>query len=619
MQFLFLDFETYWSDDYTLKKMTPIEYVMDPRFEALGCAFGVLGDRVTAPKPDVWFDGPQLPGLFKSIDWGQTYAISHNALFDMLVLSARYGVRPKMYGDTLSMARNWIQHSTGRVSLDACSKFLGFGDKMLTVTKTKGISYEVLRRMPELHKEVQEYAIDDMGKCRSIFLHLMNDGFPPRELRVIDWVVKMAAQPTLEFDPLLLAEHLAEVKAAKAALLERAGLDNRDNLMRDSALAAMLLFAGATPPMKISKATGKEQFAFAKTDKEFTALLDHESEDVQAIVAARLGHKSTIEETRTERLIKIAQVSPQVPVPLKYSGAHTHRFSGDWSINLQNLRRGGKLRKALRAPKGHVIVSVDASQIEARFNATLSKQFDLMEQFRQGQDVYAKFAETIYHYPIDKKLHPVERFVGKTGILSLGYGSSGPVFQNMCRVQSDGKVLLTDSEASSIVHLYRNSYRQIVLDWDYADKVVLPAISSGSVIGNWGPIEVRQYKLCLPNGNYLRYRDLHSEWIGTRLQWMFMRGQVPIHTYGAKLVENVIQALAFVHIVDVALKVMDMTDGMLWPAHQVHDELLYVVDEKLAQQVAALVKAEMAKSPVWMPDAPLAAESAIGPTYGDTK
>ena len=116
-----------------------------------------------------------------------------------------------------------------------------------------------------------------------------------------------------------------------------------------------------------------------------------------------------------------------MPVPFKYSGAHTHRFSGDWSINLQNLPRDSELRKALRAPKGKVVVAVDTSQIEARINAMLSGQKDLVDAFREGRDVYCEFATVIYGRQITKA-DKVERFVGKTAVLSLGYGSGAAAF-----------------------------------------------------------------------------------------------------------------------------------------------------------------------------------------------
>ena len=61
------------------------------------------------------------------------------------------------------------------------------------------------------------------------------------------------------------------------------------------------------PPMKVSPTTGKDTYAFSKTDEEFKALLEHENVNVQAVVAARLGMRSTIEETRTERFIEIGQ------------------------------------------------------------------------------------------------------------------------------------------------------------------------------------------------------------------------------------------------------------------------------------------------------------------------
>lgn len=638
MEPLFLDFETYWSDDYSLKKMTPVEYIQDPRFEALVCSF-VNGDGTSRE----WVDGPDLPAKFASIPWDSTYLVSHNALFDALILSFRYGIYPKMYGCTLSMARNWISHMTGSVSLEACAKFFGMPPKWQTVSKTKGVSFEMLKSMPELHRETGDYAVDDAEKCRQIFIRIMADGFPRRELDVINMVVRMAARPAFTLDQTALAEHLANVRREKQELLEKAQLVRSDpgkeeldgarsNLLSDNIFAGMLLNLGVIPPMKKSKANpDKEAYAFAKTDKEFTALAEHPNPMVQTLVAARLGHKSTLEETRSERLLAISKIVELAPVPLKYSGAHTHRFSGDWKINLQNLLRGGKLRYAMKAPKGKKVVSVDASQIEARFNAVLSQQWDLVDQFRRGIDVYADFASSIYQHPVSKDSHPKQRFVGKTGVLSLGYGASPPVFQNMCRVQ--GGVQLTDSEATSVVYLYRQRYKQIVANWDYADRIVLPMMAGLTpdaqrlIQGTdpaswsaWGPVGIMKNALLLPSGNRLRYRDLHQEPMPNgRAQWIYMRGPMFHHVYGAKLVENGIQALAFAHIIEVALRVVRLTNGFLWPAHQVHDELIYIVDDAIAEKVRDLVTHEMAVPPEWMQNAPLAAEGHIGQSYGDVK
>jgi DNA polymerase len=401
--------------------------------------------------------------------------------------------------------------------------------------------------------------------------------------------------------------------------------------MSDQQLAAKLLFLGVQPPTKISRTTGKEAFAFAKTDKEFTALLEHPKPMVQALVAARLGHKSTLEETRTERLLSISRSVEQMPVPLKYSGAHTHRFSGDWKINLQNLVRGSEIRRAFKAPRDHVVVSVDASQIEARFNATVAGQTDLMEAFRQGRDVYAEFAQDIYGYEITKETFPDERFVGKTGILSLGYGSSWPVFQNMCRVK--GGVTLPDGAAAQVVTVYRARYHMIQELWKTAHQSIIPRLASsrqtdfaellppGQSDGwnMWGPAQVLANALLLPNGNRLRYMNLRAENHDGQWNWLYERSEQTFKLYGAKLVENLIQALAFVHIMEVALRVKHLTNGMLMPAHQVHDELIYVVHAGIAGMVRDLVVKEMSTPPSWLPKAPLAAEGHIGESYGNVK
>lgn len=629
---VWLDFETFFSEEYSLRKMTPIEYILDPRFEALGCAF-VLADGTST-----WVDGPDLPWFFENgLDLSDLLVVSHNANFDALILARRFNVYPLMYGDTLSMARNWLSHALSSHSLENISKHYGMPAKWDTTKRFKGMSLAMIKTVPELYAELKGYAIDDAQKCRQLFIRWMAEGFPPTEMEVIDWVVRMVTQPQLEFDRGALATYLAEVKAKKQALLDAAFLDkeNLSSIMSDAQLATKLLMLGVCPvPMKTSKTTGKQAYAFAKTDKEFQALREHEEPMVQALVEARLGHKSTIEETRTERLLAISNFTISAPVPLKYSGAHTHRFSGDWKINLQNLQRGGKLRYALKAPKGKIVVAIDASQIEARFNATLAGQADLIEQFRRGEDVYAIFAYDIYGYTVDKYKFPRERFVGKTGILSLGYGSSPPVFQNMCRVQ--GQVNLTDAEATSIVMIYRQKMKQIVANWKHAGNVILPRMAGvageaedivdsifGGDPGNWqawGPLAITRQAIILPDGNRLRYRDLRREFdreFGT--QWVFMRGSATHRIYGAKLVENVIQALAFVHIKQVAMRVRKMTEGLLLPAHQVHDELIYVVDENLAEQVSRLVVDEMSKAPEWMPHVPLAAEAHIGPSYGAAK
>src|SRR5262245_15072842 len=132
MKRLWLDFETFWSDEYTLQGkngLTSIEYIVDQRFEALGSAF-IHEDGWAC-----WVDGPNLPAFFATIDWSDTMAISHNALFDMLILAIRYRIWPKMNGCTCEMARNHLAALTNRFGLKTVCELYGMPPKWETVNK----------------------------------------------------------------------------------------------------------------------------------------------------------------------------------------------------------------------------------------------------------------------------------------------------------------------------------------------------------------------------------------------------------------------------------------------------------------------------------------------------
>ena len=94
-------------------------------------------------------------------------------------------------------------------------------------------------------------------------------------------------------------------------------------------------------------------------------------------------------------------------------------------MNLQNLPRDrtrSNLRAELVAPPGYKIISADLAPIQARIVACLCKQQDLVEQFRNGDDVYALFASRLFGLVVTKQTYPDMRWIGKTAILGLGYG-----------------------------------------------------------------------------------------------------------------------------------------------------------------------------------------------------
>jgi hypothetical protein len=392
---------------------------------------------------------------------------------------------------------------------------------------------------------------------------------------------------------------------------------------------------GCEPPTKISLVTGKEAYAFAKTDQDFLDLEEHENPAVQALVAARLGHKSTIAETRTERLLAISRLSwPNVPhtskpppalmpVPLRYAGAHTHRLSGDWKLNLQNLPKyerspEGKLvpaplRRALIAKKGKSVIAVDASQIEARLVAWFCQQEDLLKQFAAGEDVYANFATQLYGYPVGKQVPGTERerFIGKTVILGAGYGMGWVKFQRTVRIASGGQIDLDDIAALDVVKAYRATYPMIPTMWNKLAMIIESTLYGGAP-EKIHPVSFEQQEIVLPSQLRLFYCNLRRE----SDQWVFEYGGRTKRLYGGALLENIIQALARIHVMDAALR---LRRRGLQLALQAHDELVYVVPDNDVGPTKQILLEEMRRCPTWATNLPLDAEVKCGPNYGDLK
>lgn len=334
MKQIVLDFESYYDQDYSLRKMTPVEYILDPRFELIGCAVKEGHGK------SFWLTEPELITYLAGLP-EKVVLISHNALFDMSLLAWRYDYVPTLMVDTMGLARAWYGHKLRSVALSMVAAFLGVGAKGTTVHKVQGMGLAAIKAAG-FYEEYAQYSLNDADLCWQIYRKIVDEGFPANEIMVMDTVLRCAVKPKFVLNQTLLAEHLHATLEAKAALLAKCGVVTKADLMSNDKFADALRGLGVEPPRKISLTTGLETYAFAKTDYEFIDLEEHDNPDVQALVSARLGIKSTIEETRTVRLQAIANLTWRgslaghkglLPVPLRYSGAHTHRLSGDWKLN----------------------------------------------------------------------------------------------------------------------------------------------------------------------------------------------------------------------------------------------------------------------------------------------
>jgi DNA polymerase len=600
-QLLTVDFETYYDRDFSLSKLTTEEYVRSDSFEVIGVSVKVNED------PAQWFSGThqQTAQWLGQFDWGSSLVLAHNTMFDSAILSWRFGIIPLGWLDTMSMAQAVVP-ATQSKSLANLAVYYEVGVKGTEVINALG-----KRRIDFTPQELArygDYCVNDTELTYTLFNKLL-DGFPQHELKLIDLTIKMFAEPVLEIDTELLVEHLRGIREFKDKLLDASGLDT-ETLMSNNKFADWLRSRGVEPPMKISPTTGREALAFSKTDKNFLALQDHEDVIIQTAVAARLGVKSTLEETRTERFIGIGSRG-RLPVPLKYYAAHTGRWGGAESLNLQNLpsRTGSSsLKKSIVAPQGFVMIDADSAQIEARMLAWLSGQNDLVEQFTVGEDVYRLMASAIYNKDVSD-ITKDERFIGKTVVLGCGYGMGAEKFKNMLSLQ---KVSMDKSEAERIISIYREKNFKIKQLWGQGQNALRFILQKRNApIGQHDVVRVMDGGLLLPSGITMRYTNLRND-KDDGFMYDARKNEV-VRIYGGKVIENIVQALARIVIGHQMLKIAERYRVVL----TVHDAVACIAPETEVLEAKQYVEECMRSAPDWAVGLPLNCESGYGRSYGD--
>lgn len=613
-----VDFETYYDKEYSLSKMSTEDYVNDPRFEII-----LVSAKKNNERPQ-WFSG----SFVETFKWMYHFGIfhgawnCHNTMFDALIAAIKMKFVPKMLFDTRLMAQAVLRPYMRSVSLASCLKHIDLGiQKGDEVKAMLGRTRASLSRA-ELQRYGEYGCTDCEGEYR-LFKYMLPQ-FPREELEIIDMTLRMYLQPRLQLDAPMLAEILQETRAKKAKLMASlpAGITSK-MLGSNKQFADLLTGMGVTPPTKISPTTNEVTYAFAKTDTGYKELEEEYEDDpvVSAVLAARLGVKSTIEESRTERLLDIASKYQWLRVPLLYYAAHTGRYGGMEKINMQNPPKIDKsrLRRAIVAPKDHVVLALDLAQIEARINAWLSGQEDLLQQFRDKLDPYGRFAGIAYRCEVVKgrsKEDDKKRFVGKTCILGLGYGMSAGKLRATLR--KDG-VKLDPMEDELLVRTYRETYHKIPFLWRRCDhQIALMARGTGSY--ELGPVTFGKNSIMLPNGMQIVYHGLKYLDGKNKMNyrgWAYSFGGELRTLWGGKIVENICQALA--RILVSKYMVMIKRQYGLTPALQVHDELDYVVLASRAEELALGCSQIMRTTFDWCRDLPIEVEANFGPTFGDCK
>ena len=628
-----LDFETAYDREFSLSKMPTDAYVRDERYQTIGCAFK-FDDQKT-----FWIPSPhRVADFIKSVDWSDIIVVAQNTAFDGFILTQKYGVKPKAWIDIMGMSRALFPHEKSH-SLKAQAERMGIGAKGDEVLNALGKRYEDFT--PADLAKYGDYCVNDVELTYNLLHKYMELGFPQKELQLIDLTLRMFVEPKFVLDAAMLTEHLAKVRSSKQELLEEVrdqllsgetdldvraeiaaqGLDGiKKLLMSNDKFAAALKAVGVEPPRKVSTTTGKETWAFAKTDEAFKALEEHPDERVQALVAARLGNKSTIEETRTETLIDYA-ARGLFPVSLRYYGALTGRWSAESSgkVNMQNLPRTSKIKEAIKAPAGMLVCGADLSNIELRLGLWLAEQDDRVQMLAEGTDLYKDFAAAVFGVLYDDVTKP-QRQVGKVSNLSLIYGTGAAKLRDALRIM--GGITMALEQVKPIVQLYRNRNSRVVDAWGQGEQA-LDAIASDQhmPLFRGGICQVEGTRgIRLPSGLYMQFPNLRKQYVddkrtGTQKSaWVFDSKYGAETIYGSKVFQGCTQAIARCIMADGLLRLQRYVAPV---ALTIHDSAYWLAPVEQAE--ASLQRGiEAITAPVpYCPGLPLAAEGAFGSTLAD--
>lgn len=637
MDILTIDFETYFNtsknpdDRYTISDMTTEAYVRDAQFEVHGAALRGVG-------ASVWYRPEHLRHIFSRTDWSNTAVLCHHAHFDGLILSHHFGVKPAFWFDTLSMARAMLGNKLSK-GLGALAEHFALAEKNVPYDFFDG------RHWDQITTDVQQLVANgcchDADLTWQVFQLLLQgyvsptervfEAFPQEELDLIDSTVRMFTDPCLVGNTPLLGAIWQEEVRSRAALLDELGVTGAD-LRKDQVFAQLLRNEGVeigdpqtaldeqdldAPGLKPGK--NGPIFAFAKTDDFMRELEDDEDPRIAMLAEARIAEKSNITQSRAERLGWMS-TRGALCVYLQYAGAHTRRWSGGDKVNWQNRKRGGVLEKAIEAPAGHAIVVRDASQIECRILNFVAGQTDVIERFRNKEDPYTKIASEAYGEEIYKpaKGDPRElemetkRGTGKQLELSCGYGAGDYTIMRTAAKGTYGPPVYIDlPTAGSWKNLYRGTHQGVTGYWDEGGEV-LKMLNAGQSF-EWGPMYVDGKRIYLPNGSFLDYSSLHwQNTDGRSGYWRVATRRGFSKLYGAKLVENVIQALARLATAQAWLR---CKAAGIRVVSMEHDKLLACVPANDAQAADEFMRVEMSRAPDWLPGIPLDSDGYISDTF----
>lgn len=601
---LYIDFETFYSDDYSLSKkdMTYLKFIKHEFFKVQSAAI-TIGTGETK----YFYDDASIKEYLEEafIENPDLVLVAQQAFFDGGVVRYHYGMQFNYCIDLPSISRavwpNAMFHN-----LDAIGERLFPGDASKRKSDDISFSKGVYNWSEAMHERNQRYNIQDTELLAEFVQYFLNAGFPQDVLLQQNIVNMMYFKPFFKANKPLLekARDEAEKRQEEAVLAaikfmqENARInkhfwvtvDERDKVkyptqksydeiyrrtfhmpaMKNKADLRKVLTSNdkfayilengfdITVPMKVGSSKidpDAMTYALGKNDVEFQAMMT-QHRDLAVVWKGRMESKSNQEKTRAITFLEYADLCDGfIPVPLRNSAAHTHRLGGTEAINMQNLGRKSPCRPALTGGGTHAINATDSSNIESRVSAWFCGHEEKLDLFRRGGDPYNETASVIFGYPVDRKSktvdHSLQGAVGKATDLGCGYQmganrfrdylNAGPLGMDPIFLEDIPELAKYPNPYKYVIDKYRSANYPTRDMWATLQNTIFD-MSRKQCDYELGPLLIKHERVWLPSGLSLHYPGLHKSKEGN---WVYeSRDGGLSNLFGGKLLENIIQALS---------------------------------------------------------------------------
>lgn len=631
-----LDFEVYYDDKYSLKRMSASEFVNDERFR-----LHAVGLYFPDGRQEFFVDEDPIRDALEEYMNGDYTLVAHNMSFDALILQKLFPGKklPKLI-DTLYLANHVIgpAKDTGRSNaLASVAEYYGF-DAKLSLEFMMGVEDP----SPQEIECLKVYTLRDVELTYNILVELLNGlSRPEFELWVIDHTLKIFLEKGITVDVDTVSREIKSILERKSNLLSELGDITEMQLSSNKQLAELLAKELEGTDVKVPMKQGKNGPipALSKKDMGFQQLEICGIDRIEKIIKIRKFIRSS--KNTVARLARLEKEG-RVKFSLSYHGAITGRWTGSGNgWNPQNIPNPLKMsdpyeyelahatRKVIQAAPGKVFIEIDAAQIEARVLAWLAGESKILTSFRQGRDIYSEFISAIVGEEIRKPIasdSPEDtihfkgfRHVGKEAILGLGYSMGAAKF--LARLESNPMVAealgsrLSFEFCQEIVHKYRNMYGRISDIWKLYETAFHAARTGGSqlVRGRVDFLNDEIFKslfIQLPSGRRIRYSNFTSvKGNYGRQEWMHGASR---RVYGGLITENIVQGISR----DLLAEAIYIIESLGYPVIlTVHDSIIVEVDEDRSKEIFGELEEVMADVPQWAAGLPLASDGCISKDF----